>query len=162
MAESTETSQPSQPSQRLNISTSSTNDNVFQNTFAMIKPTAVEDGLHNEILTKIIEDGFTIRRLETRQITLDEAEQLYQEHSETPKFKGLCEYVTRSPVVIMELSRPILPISAWRSFIGATDPSEAEYRTLRRMFGRSKRENAVHGSDSITSAQRELSIFWPK
>jgi hypothetical protein len=48
----------------------------------------------------------------------------------------------------------------WRAVIGSTDPVEAAERTIRRKFGVNRRENAVHGSDSSESAERELSIFF--
>ncbi len=51
-------------------------------------------------------------------------------------------------------------VKLWRNYIGATDPNDAYYGTLRRIYGKSRRENAVHGSDSVESAKRELSIFW--
>ena len=49
-----------------------------------------------------------------------------------------------------------------RDIMGATDPKKANAGTIRAKFGDSVGENAVHGSDSPTSAQRELSLFFEK
>jgi nucleoside-diphosphate kinase len=46
--------------------------------------------------------------------------------------------------------------------MGATDPKKAEAGTIRAKHGDSMGENAVHGSDSLASAERELAIFFDK
>ena len=47
-----------------------------------------------------------------------------------------------------------------REIMGATNPAEAAEGTLRKLYGDSMGENAVHGSDSPASAERELKIFF--
>jgi nucleoside-diphosphate kinase len=46
--------------------------------------------------------------------------------------------------------------------MGATDPAKADPGTIRADFADSIDANAVHGSDSTTSAQREISYFFTK
>ena len=45
--------------------------------------------------------------------------------------------------------------------MGATDPKEAEIGTIRADFATSIDANAVHGSDSIETARREINFFFP-
>lgn len=47
-----------------------------------------------------------------------------------------------------------------REIMGATDPKKAAKGTIRADFGDNVGENAVHGSDSIDSAKRELHLFF--
>ena len=47
-----------------------------------------------------------------------------------------------------------------REIMGDTDPGKARPGTLRSEYGDSVGENAVHGSDSLESAQRELALFF--
>ncbi len=47
-----------------------------------------------------------------------------------------------------------------REIMGATDPKKAAPGTIRALFGDNMGENAVHGSDSPASAQRELALFF--
>ena len=46
-----------------------------------------------------------------------------------------------------------------RDLMGATNPEEAEEDTIRRKFAESISRNAVHGSDSPESAEREIEIM---
>ena len=51
----------------------------------------------------------------------------------------------------------------WRLVLGATDPTKADEGTVRATFGNKEpgkmHENAAHGSDSPTSAARELALL---
>ena len=54
-------------------------------------------------------------------------------------------------------------IATSRTIIGATDPLQANVGTIRGDFGLSKGRNAIHGSDSIESSEREIALwFSPK
>jgi nucleoside-diphosphate kinase len=135
-------------------------------TFAIIKPTAVKRKQIGEIITYIEDSGLVISRLKTLTLTHDQTRDLYAEHAGKDFFNDLCAYMMSGPVVIMELYLPhgmCLQCGAWeywRCVIGATDPADADERTIRRTFGINRRENAVHGSDSENSAKRELSLFF--
>ena len=50
-------------------------------------------------------------------------------------------------------------VNNYRKLMGATNPSEADEGTLRAKFAESLSKNAVHGSDSLESAQREINIM---
>lgn len=47
-----------------------------------------------------------------------------------------------------------------RELMGATDPQKANRGTLRDRFGTSVQNNALHGSDSLENAQKEISFFF--
>lgn len=130
-------------------------------TFAIIKPTAVKRRQIGEIISDIENNGFVIEQMKTIDMTQEQAETLYAEHAGRDFFPDLCAYMRSGPIVVMDLSFEWVDCwKYWRTVIGATDPSEAEDNTIRRKFGISRRENAVHGSDSEESAQRELGIFF--
>ena len=50
-------------------------------------------------------------------------------------------------------------VANYRKLMGATNPKEASEGTLRAEFAESLSKNAVHGSDSLESAQREIDIM---
>ena len=47
-----------------------------------------------------------------------------------------------------------------RKLMGATDPKNAEEKTLRKMYGLSIDKNSVHGSDSTENAKKEIEFFF--
>lgn len=129
-----------------------------KNTFAMIKPNAVQDRVTGEIIRLIELNGFAIARMEKKQLTKKEAEDFYQEHKNRPFFKDLVHFMTSGPVIILKLEKPDAIIQ-WRTLMGATNPERADVGTLRKMFGEDITHNAVHGSDSDANAARELAFF---
>jgi nucleoside-diphosphate kinase len=130
-------------------------------TFGIIKPDAVKAGTTGSIVQRIIDDGFRIRALKLIHMTLKQAEGFYAVHRERPFFAGLTEFMSSGPCVVMTLEKPAA-VSAWRKLMGATDPSKADEGTLRKEFGASLGENAVHGSDSDENAAIEISYFFSK
>ena len=128
-------------------------------TFGIIKPDAVQGRKTGAIIQKILEDGFRIRGLKLLHMTRKEAEGFYAVHRERPFFAGLTEFMSSGPCVVMVLEREGA-VKAWRDLMGATDPAKADAGTLRKEFGGSVGENAVHGSDSDENAAIEISYFF--
>lgn len=131
----------------------------MQKTFSIIKPDAVEGGHTGAILALMEAAGFRPVAMRLTHLTRAQAEGFYAEHRERPFFAELCDFMTRSPVVILALAADNA-VPKLRDLMGATDPAKAEEGTLRKRFGSNVGENAVHGSDSETSAARELAYFF--
>ena len=128
-------------------------------TFGIIKPDAVRAGKTGLIIQKILDNGFKIRALKLLHMTRKEAEGFYAVHRERPFFAGLTEFMSSGPCVVMTLEKENA-VKAWRDLMGATDPAKADDGTLRKEFGGSVGENAVHGSDSNENAAIEISYFF--
>lgn len=128
-------------------------------TFGIIKPDAVRAGHTGSIIQKILDSGFTIRGLKLIHMTRREAEGFYAVHRERPFFAGLTEFMSSAPCVVMALEKDGA-VKAWRDLMGATDPAKADEGTLRKQFGGSLGENAVHGSDSDENAAIEIAYFF--
>ncbi len=132
---------------------------AIERTFCIIKPDAVEKKTTGAILAKIEAAGFTIRALKYVHMSRETAEGFYAIHKARPFFGELCEFMTRSPVVIAVLEKESA-VAAWRTLMGATDPAKAEPDTIRKLFGASVGENATHGSDSLENAKIEIAYFF--
>ena len=130
-------------------------------TFGIIKPDAVNAGHTGAIIQRILEAEFKIRGLKLIQMTRREAEGFYAVHRERPFFAGLTEFMSSAPCVVMALEKEGA-VKAWRDLMGATDPAKADEGTLRKEFGGSVGENAVHGSDSDENAAIEISYFFSR
>lgn len=128
-------------------------------TFGIIKPDAVRAGKAGQIIQRITDDGFKIRAMKLINMTLEEAQGFYDVHRERPFFGELTTFMSSGPCVVMALEKEGA-VKVWRDLMGATDPAKADAGTLRKEFGGSMGENAVHGSDSEENAAIEISYFF--
>ena len=130
-------------------------------TFGIIKPDAVRAGHTGSIIQRILDSGFKIRGLKLIHMSRQQAEGFYAVHRERPFFAGLTEFMSSAPCVVMALEKESA-VKSWRDLMGATDPARADAGTLRKEFGGSVGENAVHGSDSDENAAIEISYFFSR
>lgn len=130
-------------------------------TFGIVKPDAVKAGHTGAIIQRILDDGFKIRGLKLIHMTRRQAEGFYAVHRERPFFSGLTEFMSSAPCVVMALEKESA-VKSWRDLMGATDPAKADSGTLRKAFGGSVGENAVHGSDSDENAAIEIAYFFSR
>ena len=130
-------------------------------TFGIIKPDAVRGGKTGAIIQRITDGGFRIRAMKLIHMTLAEAEGFYAVHRERPFFGELTAFMSSGACVVMALESDGA-VKAWRDLMGATDPAKADEGTLRKEFGGSLGENAVHGSDSEENAAIEISYFFSR
>lgn len=132
---------------------------MTERTFAIIKPDAVKAGYTGRILSRIEEQGFTIRAMRMVHLSKRDAEGFYAVHRERPFFASLTDFMSSGRCVVMCLEAPDA-IRKWRTVMGATDPAKADPGTLRKEFGASIENNATHGSDAPETAAFELGYFF--
>jgi nucleoside-diphosphate kinase len=130
-----------------------------EETLSIIKPDAVEGHHIGDVISRFEKNGLQIAAIKMVRLTPQQAEKFYKEHEGKPFFKGLTEFMTSGPVVVMVLSGPDA-IARNRELMGATDFQKAARGTLRKDFASSITKNAVHGSDSKESASREIPFFF--
>ena len=134
---------------------------AIERTLSIIKPDAVERGLQEKIIARFKQEGFKILERKTHQLTEEEAKDFYIEHKERPFYASLVKYMTSGPVVLMVLERENAILKN-REVMGATNPANALPGTIRKEFALSLEKNSVHGSDSPSSAAREVEFFFPQ
>jgi len=132
---------------------------ALERTFSIIKPDAVRRNLIGEIYSRFEKAGLVIIGSRMLKLTSEQAGGFYAEHEGKPFFEDLCSYMKSGPVMIQVLKGEDA-ISVNRRLMGATDPKEAAPGTIRADFAESIDANAVHGSDSPVSAEREITFFF--
>ena len=131
----------------------------MQKTFSIIKPDATKWNITGSI-NKIIESsGLKIIAQKRIKLSLDQAKEFYSVHSDKPFFSDLIEYMTSEPVIVQVLEGENA-VEKYRSVMGSTNPENAEEGTIRKIHGLNVQENSVHGSDSLTNAEKEISFFF--
>lgn len=131
----------------------------LQRTLSIIKPDAVRRNLIGAILARLEQQGFSIVAAKMVHLSKEQAEGFYAEHQGKPFFESLVTYMMSAPVLVSVLEKENA-VQDYRTLMGATNPEMAAEDTLRRDFALSQRENAVHGSDSLESAAREITYFF--
>lgn len=130
-----------------------------QRTLAIFKPDSVANKKHGLMLQRILDEGFEVLAMRQTRLTKKEAEGFYAVHKGRPFFESLCEFMCSGPIVVLSLERTDA-VAYWRQVIGATNPADAKEGTLRKLYGSSLGENAVHGSDSPENGMVESNYFF--
>ncbi|MCG8534132.1 MAG: nucleoside-diphosphate kinase [Pseudomonadales bacterium] len=132
---------------------------AVERTLSIIKPDAVGKNVIGEIMTRFEKAGLKIVAAKMAHLSDKVAGGFYAEHKERPFYKDLVAFMTSGPVVVQVLEGENA-IALNRELMGATNPQEAAEGTIRADFAQTIDENAVHGSDSETSAAREIAYFF--
>ncbi|KAI9993352.1 hypothetical protein PInf_015430 [Phytophthora infestans] len=136
---------------------------LVESTLGLIKPNAAcKPEVVTEILRMTNVFGFKVERQRRLLLSRDQAGAFYAEHRGKVFFNTLLEFMTSGEIVVLHLSRTHA-IKAWRGLMGPTNSMTAREThpwTLRARFGVDGTRNATHGSDSSTSAARELCFFF--
>ena len=130
-----------------------------QRTLSIIKPNAVKKNKIGSIIALLEEAKLKVVEVKMITLSVEKAESFYSEHKGKPFFNELIAFMTSGPVVIMALEGEDA-INTNRKIMGATNPAEALEGTIRAKYGDGMTENAVHGSDGLESASRELKFFF--
>ncbi|MCU0843905.1 MAG: nucleoside-diphosphate kinase [Spirochaetes bacterium] len=130
-----------------------------ERTLSMIKPDAVGRNIIGEIYSRFEKNGLRIAAARMLRLSVDDARRFYAEHQGQPYFEPLIEFMTSGPILAQVLEGDDA-IAKNREIMGKTNSPEAAPGTIRRDFGENNRRNAVHGSDSVQSAEREIAFFF--
>ncbi len=130
-----------------------------ERTLSIVKPDAVAKNVIGEILSRFEKADLKIVAAKMMHLSQDQAEGFYAEHKERPFFADLVAFMTSGPVVVQVLEGDGA-IAKNRDLMGATNPKEADAGTIRADFAETIDANAVHGSDSAASAEREIAYFF--
>ena len=128
-------------------------------TLSIIKPDAVAKNVIGKIEQRFEDAGLKIVASKMLHLSVEKAQGFYAEHQGKPFFNALVEFMTSGPVIVQVLAGENA-IMLNRELMGNTNPKEADAGTIRADFAESIDANAVHGSDSAVSAQREIAYFF--
>lgn len=131
----------------------------MEKTLIIIKPDSLSRGVSGSIIAEFEKDG--LKPLAAKIVLMDkeQAQGFYVEHEGKHFYEPLVEFMSSNPAMVMVWGGQDVVARA-RFIIGATDPANAEEGTIRKQWAQDGRHNAVHGSDSVKSAEREIKFFF--
>ncbi len=131
----------------------------MERSLVLIKPDAMQKGLAGAIISRLEKQGLKLVALKMLHMDNALAKRHYAIHSNKPFFAGLIDYITSTPIVaIVFVGEEAVEVI--RKMMGATDPAKADAGTIRADFGSDIQNNAVHGSDSVETAEEEIRLFF--
>ncbi len=130
-----------------------------ERTFVAIKPDGVQRGLIGDIVTRFERKGFKIMGMKLLIVSDKQAADHYAEHEGKPFYPRLVKYIQSGPIVAMVI-KGYNVVESVRHIVGATSPMKADVGTIRADFAQVMEYNVIHASDSLESAEREISIYF--
>lgn len=134
---------------------------TVEQTLSIIKPDAVAKNLIGKIYERFENNGLKVIAAKMKKLSRSEAEEFYAVHKHQPFFAELVSFMSSGPIMIQVLEGESA-ISKNRELMGVTNPEEAAPGTIRADFAESIDANAVHGSDSLANANKEIMYFFSK
>lgn len=132
---------------------------AIERTLSIVKPDAVGANHIGAIYSRFEKAGLKIVAAKMLRLDDEKAGGFYAEHKDRPFFGDLVRFMTSGPVMVSVLEGENA-VALHRDIMGATNPKDAAEGTIRKDFAHSIDENAVHGSDSLASAEREIRYFF--
>lgn len=130
-----------------------------ERTLSIIKPDAVAKNVVGQIIARFEKNDLKVVAGKMMHLSREQAESFYEVHKERPFFGELVDFMISGPVFVQVLEGEGAVLKN-REIMGDTDPKNAAEGTIRRDFANSIDANAVHGSDSLENAQREINFFF--
>ena len=131
----------------------------MERTLTILKPDAVASGHAGAILAHLEKEGFRLIGVKKARLSPEQARAFYEVHRERPFYGALVTFMTEGPVIVAVLQRSEA-VPHLRKTMGATDSRKADAGTVRQRFGTDIERNAIHGSDSVENAAREIAFFF--
>ena len=132
-------------------------------TLIILKPNSCKREIISEICSYIQEHNFTFVKTIYKQFDSTYFEKLYQEHKGKSFYEGNNKFMSSDKVLVAIVEKNNA-VSDMRELIGATNPVQAGSDTIRGKWYDERYdsigENLIHGSDSVTSYERESKIFF--
>ncbi|XP_037547643.1 nucleoside diphosphate kinase B [Nematolebias whitei] len=130
-----------------------------ERTFIAIKPDGVQRGIIGEIIKRFETKGFKLVAMKM----LHASEELLMKHyidlKDKPFFPTLVNYMSSGPLVAMVWEGKGV-VKTGRVMLGETNPADSKPGTIRGDFCIDVGKNIIHGSDSVESANKEISLWF--
>jgi len=125
----------------------------------LIKPNAVQHHHVGHIISIVEDHGFKLRDIKIFQFSPPSAEEFYTAHRGKEFFERLISFMCSGETIALLLERNDA-VELLRELVGDADPAKRAPHTIRASYAEGVTENAVHASDSIEAAKREIKLIF--
>jgi len=131
----------------------------MERSLVLIKPDAMQRGLAGAIINRLEQRGPKLVAIKMLHLDKALARRHYAVHAGKPFFDDVVDYISSAPIIAI-IFEGESAVEVVRETMGATDPAKAEPGTIRGDFGLDIERNAIHGSDSVETAEDEIKLFF--
>ena len=131
----------------------------MERSLVIIKPDAMQRGLAGAIINRLEQRGPKLVAIKMLHLDKALARQHYAVHAGKPFFDDVVDYISSAPIIAITFEGESA-VEVVRETMGATDPAKAEPGTIRGDFGMDIERKAVHGSDSVETAEEEIKLLF--
>ncbi len=131
----------------------------MERSLVLIKPDATQGGLAGAIISRLQQQGLKLVAIKMLHLDKALARRHYAVHAGKPFFDDVVDYISSAPIIAI-IFEGESAVEVVRETMGATDPAKAEPGTIRGDFGLDIERNAVHGSDSVETAEEEIKLLF--
>ena len=131
----------------------------MERSLVLIKPDAMQRGLAGAIIGRLEQSGLKLVAIKMLHLDKALARRHYGVHVGKPFFDDVVDYISSAPIIAIVFEGESA-VEVVRKTMGTTDPAKAEPGTIRGDFGLNIERNAVHGSDSVKTAEEEIKLFF--
>jgi len=124
-----------------------------------VKPDGVQRGLVGEIIKRFEQRGFKLVAMKMVQPSIEFAKKHYADLASMPFYADLCKFLASGPVVAMVWEGTSV-IATGRAMMGETNPFDSKPGTIRGDYCTDIARNIIHGSDSPSTANREINLWF--
>ncbi|XP_067859698.1 nucleoside diphosphate kinase-like isoform X1 [Heptranchias perlo] len=132
---------------------------IRERTLVAVKPDGVQRRLVGEIIQRFEKRGFQLVGLKLVQAPRDMLSQHYHDLQEKPFYPALIRYMSSGPIVAM-VWEGYEVVKMSRTMVGDTSPAKAHPGTVRGDLCVHISRNAIHASDSVEVAKKEISLWF--
>jgi nucleoside-diphosphate kinase len=125
----------------------------------MVKPDGYSRRLCGEVIRRFEAKGLQLVGLKMQIVSEALAAQHYAEHKGKPFYPALMAFIQSGPSIQM-VWQGEHAVEVVRKINGATNSVQADVGTIRGDYGLTVQNNIVHASDSVETADREISIYF--
>uniref|UniRef100_UPI00398E3117 nucleoside diphosphate kinase n=1 Tax=Pristiophorus japonicus TaxID=55135 RepID=UPI00398E3117 len=130
-----------------------------ERTFIAVKPDGVQRGIVGEIIKRFEQKGFKLVAMKFLQAPKPLLEKHYSDLADKPFYPKLIKYMSSGPIVPM-VWEGLNVVKTGRVMLGETNPADSKPGTIRGDFCIQVGRNIIHGSDSVSSAQKEIALWF--
>eukprot|EP01006_Ploeotia_vitrea_P006665 TRINITY_DN14333_c0_g1_i1.p1 TRINITY_DN14333_c0_g1~~TRINITY_DN14333_c0_g1_i1.p1 ORF type:complete len:320 (+),score=66.80 TRINITY_DN14333_c0_g1_i1:52-1011(+) len=130
-----------------------------EQTFIAIKPDGVQRGLVGDIIRRFENRGLKMAACKMIQVTEQHAKKHYEDLAKKPFYADLCKFICSGPMVAM-VWQGLNACKTGRMLLGETNPADSLPGTIRGDYAVDIGRNVCHGSDSVESAKKEISLWF--